>query len=58
MKNAKVFKNDIIHKPELTAFVREVVLPGCAGAMPNLDSPLCFFQDWQEINQQITSITC
>lgn len=40
MKNEKVF----IQKPELTAFVREVVLPGCAGALPNLDSGFCFFK--------------
>jgi len=44
MKALKVLGNNIIHQPELTAFVREVVLPGSSGAQPKLDSRFCFFE--------------
>lgn len=43
MENAKILKNRTINKPELTAFVREVVLPGSSAAVPKLDSRSCFF---------------
>jgi uncharacterized protein len=44
MKNAKTIENRIIHKPELTAFVREVVLPGSSGVVPKLDARFCRFK--------------
>ena len=41
MKNAKCLENDFIDKPELTAFVREVVLPGSSDVEPKLDLRSC-----------------
>ncbi len=43
MENTKVFENNIIHNPELTAFVREVVLPGSSETQPKLDARFCRF---------------
>ncbi len=43
MKIVKVQENRIIHQPELTAFVREVVLPGSSDAPPKIDTRFCFF---------------
>jgi uncharacterized protein len=43
MKTVQVFENQIIHQRELTAFVREVVLPGSSDAPPKIDSRFCFF---------------
>ena len=43
MKNAKNPEKSIIHKHKLTAFVREVVLPGSADVVPNIDSRFCRF---------------
>ncbi len=43
MENTKIFENNINHNPELTAFVREVVLPGSSETQPKLDSRFCRF---------------
>lgn len=43
MKNCLILENRIIHQRELTAFVREVVLPGSSDKEPILDSSFCFF---------------
>ncbi len=43
MENTKVFENNIINNSELTAFVREVVLPGSSETQPKLDLRFCFF---------------
>jgi uncharacterized protein len=43
MKTVQVLENQIIHQRELTAFVREVVLPGSSDAPPKIDSRFCFF---------------
>jgi uncharacterized protein len=43
MKTVQVFENQIIHQHELTAFVREVVLPGSSDAPPKIDSRFCLF---------------
>lgn len=44
MENAKTLGNMIFHKPALTAFVREVVLPGSSGVVPRLDARCCRFE--------------
>ncbi|MCY7347577.1 MAG: SET domain-containing protein-lysine N-methyltransferase [Pyrinomonadaceae bacterium] len=43
MKNTGIFENTIIYQPELTAFVREVVLPGSSNVQPKIDSRFCRF---------------
>ena len=43
MRIVKVQENRIIHNRELTAFVREVVLPGSSDARPKIDTRFCFF---------------
>ena len=43
MKNAKFLVNGILQNIELTAFVREVVLPGSSDTQPKLDARFCHF---------------
>ena len=43
MENTKFFVNSIIRNSELTAFVREVVLPGSSDVVPKIDSRCCRF---------------
>jgi uncharacterized protein len=43
MNYREVLKNQTIYQPELTAFVREVLLPGSGDTSPKLDSRFCFF---------------
>lgn len=43
MENVINFEKRIIHNPELTAFVREVILPGSADVLPKIDAHFCRF---------------
>ena len=43
MKTLTVLENPIVHQRELTAFVREVVLPGSSEVLPKIDSRFCRF---------------
>jgi uncharacterized protein len=44
MKTVKVTENRMIQGIELTAFVREVVLPGSSETVPKLDARFCCFK--------------
>jgi SET domain-containing protein len=44
MKTVKTPEKIINAKSELTAFVREVVLPGSAETVPKIDAQCCFFK--------------
>lgn len=43
MKTVRIFENGSLPTRELTAFVREVVLPGGSDGEPQIDSRFCFF---------------
>ena len=43
MKTVTVLENPIVHNYELTAFIREVVLPGSSEVVPKIDLRFCRF---------------